>query len=158
MLTGSYFNVIDGKGRAFVPTKLRYGLSERVWLVKGIDPCLCIFTDEAWRNYTGAYITGFSLEDPNARKLKRFFLSNSLEIDIDGRGRITIPLDHLEYAGIEKDIVFVGMGDMVELWGKKRFEKATDANVIDPSELLRAAARERKSVESERAEIKGNGE
>jgi len=138
MLTGNYFNTVDSKGRVPIPTKLRYGLSERVWLVKGIDPCLYVFTPGGWEEYTRAYITGHSLDDPNARLLKRFVLSNSREIDVDANGRINIPGDFLEYAGIEKDTVFVGMGDMAEIWSRARYEEGMDPKKIDPSGLLRA--------------------
>ncbi|MDR1797819.1 MAG: division/cell wall cluster transcriptional repressor MraZ [Clostridiales Family XIII bacterium] len=146
MLTGSYFNSIDSKGRAFIPTKLRYGLAERVWLVKGIDPCLYVFTPEGWADYTAEYITGHPLDNPDARKLKRFFLANSREVEIDGHGRINIPADYLAYAGVEKEVVFVGMGDMLELWGKERYDKESDPANIDPSELLRAVARAKRSA------------
>jgi len=140
MLTGSYYNTIDSKGRVFVPTKLRYGLAERVWLVKGVDPCLGLYTPECWQAFASRYITGHSLGNPDARRLKRFFLANSREVDIDGHGRINIPQDYLAYAGIEKDVVIVGMGDMVELWGKARYDQEMDPEGFNPSELLRAVA------------------
>ena len=139
MLTGSYFNTIDNKGRAFVPTKLRFELGERIWLVKGIDSCLYIFTQEAWANFTDAYITTLTMKDAKARKLQRFILGGSRELEIDKQGRINIPQDQIEYAGIEKDVVFVGCMDRIELWSADAYEKEMLQENLNPDELMREA-------------------
>jgi mraZ protein len=139
MLTGSYFNTIDNKGRAFVPTKLRFELGERIWLVKGIDTCLYIFTQEAWANFTDAYITNLTMKDTKARKLQRFILGGSRELEIDKQGRINIPQDQIEYAGIEKDVVFVGCMDRIELWSADAYEKEMSKESLNPDELMREA-------------------
>ncbi|MDR3364795.1 MAG: division/cell wall cluster transcriptional repressor MraZ [Clostridiales Family XIII bacterium] len=140
MFTGNYFNTIDAKGRVFIPTKLRFSLGERVWLVKGVDACLYILTEGAWREFTAEYITKLTLKDAKARKLQRFFLGNSREVEIDKQGRVNLPQDHIEYAAIEKDVVFVGCGERIELWGAESFGKEMDPKAFDPDELMRGAA------------------
>ena len=147
MLTGSYFNTVDNKGRAFVPTKLRYGLGERVWLVKGIDSCVYVMSQDAWKNFIEEYITDLSLKDSGSRKLQRFIFGNSKEIDIDAQGRINIPPDHLSYAGIEKDITFIGAGDRIELWSKEKYEAENDFEKINPDALMREAGKVSPSAE-----------
>jgi len=149
MLTGSYTNSIDSKGRAVVPVKLRYSLAERIWLVKGVDPCLYLFKPEAWTAFKARVLNPNPFDDPNARRLKRLLLSSSREIEIDGHGRILLPGEYLAYAGIEKDIVFVGMEDFVEVWGSERFAKETAISGENASELLREAARFRRSVKDD---------
>ena len=139
MLTGSYFNTIDNKGRAFVPTKLRFELGERIWLVKGIDACLYIFTQESWANFTDAYIKNLTMKDAKARKLQRFILGGSRELEIDKQGRINIPQDQIDYAGIEKDVVFVGCMDRIELWSADAYEKEMSQESLNPDELMREA-------------------
>jgi MraZ protein len=140
MLTGSYFNTVDAKNRAFVPTKLRYGLDERVWLTIGFDKCIYVMAQEEWQTFLAEYISPLSLRDAKARKLQNAMLGNSKEIEIDGHGRINIPADFLAYAGIEKDIVFVGVGDRVELWDKKTYEADLDPKALDLSALIREVA------------------
>ena len=140
MLTGSYFITIDVKGRVFVPTKLRYQLGERIWLVKGIDPCLNIFTQEAWTAYTNEYISNRSLKDDKARKLQRHVFGSTYEIEIDRQGRVNLPQNLIEYAGIDKDVVFVGCKDYVELWGAEAFEREMDPANLDPNGSMRDAA------------------
>jgi MraZ protein len=146
MLTGSYFNTVDNKGRAFVPTKLRYGLEERVWLRRGIDKCIYVMTADAWKTFSTEYITDLNLRDEKARKLQRLVLGNSREIEIDGHGRIHIPPDQLAYAGIEKDIVFVGVGDRIELWDKQTYEAEMDPKTLDPGALMRETGEVRPSA------------
>ena len=139
MLTGSYFNTIDTKGRAFVPPKLRYEIGERVWLVKGIDKCVYVMSQDSWRSFVAEYAADLTKKDARARKLQRFIFGNSKEVDIDAQGRINIPLDHREYAGIEKDIAFVGAGDRIELWSKDKYELENDPETLDPDALMREA-------------------
>ncbi|MDR0874679.1 MAG: division/cell wall cluster transcriptional repressor MraZ [Clostridiales Family XIII bacterium] len=136
MLTGSYFNTVDSKGRAFVPTKLRYGLEERVWLAIGLDACIYVMAQDKWNDFLAEYITPLSLKDGAGRKLQRQILGNSREVEIDGHGRINIPPDYLAYAGIEKDIVFVGVGDRIELWDKKAYDVEMDPKTLNLSALI----------------------
>jgi len=140
MLTGSYYNTIDAKGRVIIPTKLRYSLGERVWLVRGIDPCLYIFTQEGWIEFTTRYINNRSLTDRKARKLQRFTVGTSHELEIDRQGRINLPQSLIDYAGIEKDVVFTGCTDRIEVWSAEEYEKDMSPENLDPNELMSEAA------------------
>ena len=139
MLTGSYTGTIDNKGRVFIPAKLRNSFGERVWVVKGIDACLYIFTQESWSDFMEDYITNRTLKDAKARKLQRFMLGGSRELDIDKQGRINLPQDQLDYAGVEKDVMFVGCIDRIELWSAEAYEKEMDPDNMQPDELMRDA-------------------
>ena len=140
MLTGSYFNTIDAKGRVIIPTKLRYGLGERIWLVRGIDTCLYIFTQKEWDDYTKQYINNRSMTDAKARKLQRFTLGGSHELEIDRQGRINLPQNLIDYAGIEKDVVFIGCPNRIEVWSVEEHEKDMSPDSLDPDELMKNAA------------------
>ena len=140
MLIGCYFNTIDSKGRVFIPTKLRYSLGERICLIKGVDGCINIFTQEAWTDYAGKYIINRTYKDEKARQLRRFILGGSRELEIDKQGRINLPQDLIEYAKIEKDVVFVGVGDLIELWGAEAYEKEMGPDNLNPKEIMANAA------------------
>ena len=140
MFTGSYSNTVDEKGRVLIPSKLRYSLGERVWLVKGVDGCLNIFTQEDWHGFASKYITNRTLKDEKSRLLRRFVFSGSSELEIDRQGRINLPQDLMGFAGIEKKVVFAGCGDLVELWSAERYEQEMDPGNMDPKELMRDAA------------------
>jgi MraZ protein len=140
MLTGSYFNTVDDKSRIAIPAKLRYELGERVWLVKGIDTCLYVFTQDGWADFKDEYITNLKMTDTNARRLQRFILGGSREFEIDKQGRINLPQDHKDYAGIEKDVVFLGCGNRIELWPLDAYEKEIDPANLNPDELMSSVA------------------
>jgi MraZ protein len=141
MFTGNYFNTIDAKGRVFVPTKLRYNLGgDRVWLLKGVDACLYILTQDDWREFAAEYMTKLPLGNAKARTRQRFFLGNSREVDVDKQGRVNLPQDYIEYAAIENEVVFVGCGERIELWGAEAFGKEMDPKAFSPDELIRDAA------------------
>ena len=59
---------------------------------------------------------------PEYRKLSRFYQGNSFEIDLDSAGRVTLPPPLLAHAAIEKEVVVVGVGDHLEVWGRGRWE------------------------------------
>jgi MraZ protein len=139
MFTGSYFNTIDSKGRVVIPNKLRFELGERIWLTQSVDGCLSIYTQDGWREYTRIYISNLSLIDENARKLARFVLGGARELEIDRLGRINLPQDQIEHAGIEKDVVFVGIGDSIEVWGAEALERKTDPKGLNLIEIMHDA-------------------
>ena len=140
MFTGSYEGNIDDKGRVVIPMKLRLCLGERIWAVKGVDGCLNLFTQDAWREYTETYINNRTLKDEKARQLRRFVFGGSHELEIDRQGRINLPHDLTVFAGIEKSVVFIGDGDLVELWGTESYEKEVNPDRLNLKELMSDAA------------------
>jgi len=48
---------------------------------------------------------------------QRFYLSSGEACDVDAQGRVLVPQHLREYAGLEDDIVLVGMGNKIEIWG-----------------------------------------
>jgi MraZ protein len=73
------------------------------------------------------------------RKLSRFYQGNSFEIDLDASGRVTLPPPLLEHAAIEKEVVVVGVGDHLEVWGRERWrteQEALDAEIGEVTERL----------------------
>jgi division/cell wall cluster transcriptional repressor MraZ len=51
-----------------------------------------------------------------ARRLQRLMVGHSTGIKIDKSGRIAIPSELAEYAGLKRDVVFVGQANRFELW------------------------------------------
>lgn len=55
------------------------------------------------------------------RKIQRQFLSKAMEVSLDKQGRILVPKMLRASAGLEKEVVFAGMMNRVEVWDKERF-------------------------------------
>ena len=132
MLTGKYSNKIDDKGRIIIPSDLRNSLGNRIWLVNMPDGCLNIFTQPGWFEYMAAYITNRDQKDELARQLQRFMLGGAEELEIDSKGRIKPRQDLIDFAGIKKDVIFFGVGGVVEIWGEEKLKKEMSPDNFDP--------------------------
>ena len=129
MFTGEYNHTIDAKGRIIVPSKLREELGEVFVVTRGLDGCLFVYPDCEWKNFVE------KLKDlpgtMQARKLQRAFLASAVYCEIDKQGRVLIPSNLREHAGLEKDVVFAGLNQKIEVWSKERWDEINDYSDID---------------------------
>lgn len=121
MFIGEYQHSLDEKGRVTVPSKYREQLEDSFILTKGLDGCLFIYTLSEWAVFEQK-LKSLPLTNLNARKFVRFFLSGAVECVPDKQGRILIPSSLRVYSEIEKDIVFIGMGNRIEVWSQSKWE------------------------------------
>ena len=47
---------------------------------------------------------------------RRIFLGNAAEMDLDSAGRVLVGPELRSAAGIEKEVILLGMGSHLELW------------------------------------------
>ena len=69
------------------------------------------------------------LTNKDARAFVRFFFSGACEVDLDKQGRGLIPQNLKEYAGIEKEIVSIGVLSRVEIWSREKWEEYNNSNI-----------------------------
>jgi MraZ protein len=136
MFLSSYENSIDAKKRAIIPSKFRHELGEKCILTKGVDKCLYIFTQAAFEQYAQEHILNRPDEDENARKLKLAFFSNVKDCEIDKQGRIKIPDEFLDYAGVKKEMVNVGVLNHIQVWAKEIHDKKVNDPKMNQSDLM----------------------
>ena len=122
MFMGKYQNSIDAKSRMIIPSKFRDELGLRCVLTVGNDKCLYIYPVSEWESITKD-LSVHPTSDTDSRQLVRRFFANAGECEIDRQGRITIPQELREYAGIEKELVTNGLSNIIEVWSKQEFEK-----------------------------------
>ena len=58
----------------------------------------------------------------DTRKFARFFLAGASQVEVDKQGRILIPNVLREFAGLEKDVVFLGVGSRIEIWSRQAWD------------------------------------
>lgn len=133
MFIGEYQHSLDEKSRVTVPSKYREELRTCFVLTKGLDGCLFIYPQNEWTSFEQK-LKELPLTNMNARKFVRFFLAGAVECTPDKQGRILIPSHLKVYSSIEKDIVFIGMGNRIEVWSSAKWdaynEDAFDANAL----------------------------
>ena len=67
--------------------------------------------------------------------LFRRFTAGVKMVELDGSGRLLIPKDLCQFAGIEKQVVLSSSVNIVEIWDKDQYEKAIDDAAIDFADL-----------------------
>ena len=123
MFMGKYQNSIDAKNRMIVPSKYREELGYKCVLTKGIDKCLYIYPMSEWERFM-TKLSALPSSDMNARAFVRHFYANAVECEVDRQGRLTIPQELRDYAGIDKELVTIGILDKIEIWSRAEWENA----------------------------------
>ena len=132
MLVGKYKHQLDAKNRFFVPAKYRESLGEKLLLVKNVDRCLSLFAEDEFMKFS---------EKINAqpmigqRKMRRDFFSNIWSVDIDSQGRIAIPDEYKQFAGLDRSIYILGCGSYAEIWSEEAY--LLQQSLEEDDELLR---------------------
>jgi len=124
MFRGGFLHSIDDKGRLIIPLKFRTLLGEKFVITKGLDRCLWVFSQEAFRKLDER-LNQQPLLDLNALRLHRFFCAEAMDSSADSQGRVALPPNLRDYAGIDKDILIVGAGNRLEIWSKDRWDEIT---------------------------------
>lgn len=127
IFSGEYRHSLDSKGRVSIPAKFRHHMGDIVIVVKGIDECLNIFAKDFWLKEVEKIIK-LPMTNENSRLYKRLALGKAHEREIDRLGRILIPQPLKEYASIEKEVIFLGIGDRVEIWALHKWEEYEKEN------------------------------
>lgn len=123
MLIGEFQHSLDPKGRVNFPAKLREGLGARFIVTKGLDNCLFVYSEEEWA-VLAEKIRGLPMS--KARGLQRFLFAGAVDVEPDKQGRVLIPANLREYAGLTKDIMIIGASVRAEIWDVDRWQQSCD--------------------------------
>jgi len=117
MLIGNYQAVLSDARRVAVPKKLFNELGENPVLAMWYEDCLILVKNSFWSTLSKELVGGRN-KDFGVRDIERFILGSAFETEPDEQGRIIIPEPLSNYAKLEKDLVFLGLVDRVEIWPK----------------------------------------
>lgn len=124
MFRGSSTHTIDAKGRIIIPARFRDTIKaggEYGVMVAQMDNCLNAYPYEKWRGIEDS-ILAQSRRSESMRRFRRFFVGGAYDCVCDKQDRILIPPFHREYAGLQKEVILVGVLDHFEIWSKENFE------------------------------------
>ena len=130
---------IDPKGRITLSADYysKLNLTENSHVVIVCSPCeeeryLELFSEEEWAKKQ------MLVDNMDEGEIKDYFLNNYIgaaeRIELDGQNRIRLPKYMIEYAGIDKDVVFVGVISNLRIWAKENLEpksRITKQNLYD---------------------------
>ena len=125
MFYGEYEHTIDRKGRLIIPAKFRQAFKDHdvksLFLTRGLDGCLFIFTESEWRVAESRF-KQIPFTKGEGRKFNRLFFSGATEITVDRLGRLLVPKSLKEFARIKQDVVIVGVSNRIEVWAKEQWQ------------------------------------
>lgn len=134
---GEYKHSVDAKGRLAIPAKLREELGESFTVTKGLDGCLAIYPEREWE---GLEERIRALPMSKSRDLQRFFFSAAFDAELDAQGRILLPGNLREFAGLTKEVTIIGASNHAEIWDSGKWtdynEGITDDRVMAAMEEL----------------------
>jgi MraZ protein len=133
VFTGDSIHTLDPKNRVFVPKRFqdlleRDAEGERIAvLTRGFEGCLFLFSKQGYAQVLKR-LTTQPFGGVELRTMQRLFFSNVHETPLDGSGRVLLPEKLRKYAGIDKEVVMVGVADRAEIWDRARWEKFEHEN------------------------------
>jgi len=122
---GEYDHNMDDKGRLAIPARFREALGEGVVITRGFDRCLMGFPRAIWETLA-QQVSGLSLGQGEARNLRRLLFSGAADIMMDRQGRILIPQNLREYAGLGEQVIVAGLNTHFEIWTGERWRAVLD--------------------------------
>jgi len=111
-MTGEYQHNLDSKGRLFIPAKLREELGNVFYVTLSMDKCLSAYSAESWRDFSDKVN---AMPYVKQRKMRPLF-AYAAKCELDTQGRILIPQNLRDYAGLTKNVTVVGCNNHAELW------------------------------------------
>jgi MraZ protein len=124
--TGRYDSKLDSKGRLVLPSKFKSQLPEEggheLVIQKGIEPYLSIYPLLEFRKLVSK-VSGLSEFNEENRQVRLAFFSSIASVELDDNGRLLIPKNMLAHAGLQKEVVLIGMNNLIVVWEPVLFEK-----------------------------------
>jgi MraZ protein len=111
MATVDYFErKLDDKRRLTIPPELRDKFASGAVVTRGFKNYLHLYPKDVWENLVEPKLAGDILDEGIADLNVRFRMGK-IEQSPDGKqGRITLEQHLLDYAGIDRDVIAVGVG------------------------------------------------
>ncbi len=123
MFTGEFEYRVDEKGRVPIPPKFRTEelKKEGVVLCPGMEKCISIYPSSEWKKIADSLTSSSAIIPSKMRKLNRAIFALSFVTEIDGQGRIIVPSQLRQFAGINDEVVVAGLNSYIEMWDKQRW-------------------------------------
>ena len=140
MLLGNYSSKISPSNRIAVPNLFRKDLGNSFIVAKWYETCLVLVSNQRWEELLQR-ITGKSrVVTQSVRDTDRFILGSAFEISTDAQGRVVLPATLVSFAQLKDEVVFLGLGDRVEIWSKSVWEERESYIAKHAAELLEKIA------------------
>lgn len=142
ILTGTYVRNLDEAYRLAVPKRLREQFGEpeliSLYVAPGTEHSLTLYSPTGFDKLAER----LAAKTPNradVRNYMRLFYARAEQVPLDGQGRIRIPERLVEFAGLKRDVVLLGVQDHVEIWDRPLWDEFLDHNAADFDDMATRA-------------------
>ena len=123
---GEYEATLDAKGRFLLPAGFRKQLPEesntKFVINRGFEKCLSLYPVQSWEPIF-LEVSKLNDFDPKVREFRRYFLNGATMMELDNAGRLLIPQNLKDHAGLGKDIVLVSAVNKIEIWDTTKYKQ-----------------------------------
>ena len=117
MFLGEYQHSLDAKGRVILPAKFRDQLADGAFVTKGLDGCLAVYTREEFEKVADR-VREQSKRGPKELDAARVVLQRRRRDPARQAGARRDPATLREFAGLERDVMVVGVDNRIEIWNR----------------------------------------
>jgi MraZ protein len=103
-----------------LPARYRDQLAEGAYVTKGRGGCLSVFTPEDFEE-VASQVRDQSKRGAKELNAARVFFSGAQEVRPDKQGRVALPQNLREYAGLTREVVVAGVFSRIEIWDRDRW-------------------------------------
>ena len=136
---GTYECKADTKGRVMIPVTLKNQMApvlNRGFVIKRavFQPCLELYPMAEWENLMRKMNKKNRFKKKNNDFIRRFS-AGVKPVEIDATGRLLIPKNLVDIAGISKEVVLSSAINIIEIWDKESYERVLDETAENFAEL-----------------------
>ncbi len=129
---GQHLHAIDDKGRVPLPARYRNGdAAAEFVLVRGPHGSLILFPRPAWGSVAERLSLLRRSSDPESRRRALAVTASAADLALDRHGRLSLPQHLIDVAALEREALFVGAGDVIEIWNPSRYEDYMKMDDLD---------------------------
>ncbi len=140
LFTGTFEHSIDAKQRLAIPAEIRDRLDpERdgrgFYASIAEGPTLCLYTERGFET-RAEQLDSSPLPAEDVLAYERLFYSLARPVDIDKQGRVRLPDQLLKLAGVDRDVVLIGVKDHLEIHDRAQWQQYMAQTLQQRPELL----------------------
>jgi len=150
LFKGHFRHSIDAKGRIAIPARLKkYFKPEAensVVMTKGIGMdnvghCVDVYPKDSWTEVESK-LQKLNPYNKNEQRFIRTILYNAQEETMDNQSRVLIPQHLIQHAGLDGEVLVIGVLDKIEIWNPETYEKYNQASPQSFEDIAETVMRE----------------